>query len=175
MNQGSNCQHLLDHRKSKRVPEKISTSALLAPLIAQLVKNPPAMQEFNSWVRKIRWRRDRLPMSVYFGFPCGSAGKKSAYNVEDLGSIPGLGWCPGEGRGYPLQYSGLENSMDCIVHGVSKSWTQLSDFHFLLYWLCQSLWLCGSPQTAENSSIDGNTRPPDVPLEKSVCRSESNS
>ena len=50
------------------------------------------------------------------GFPCGSAGKKSAYNEGDLGLIPGLGRCPGEGKGYPLQYSGLENSIDCIVH-----------------------------------------------------------
>ena len=61
---------------------------------------------------------------------CDSAGKESTCNVEDLGSIPGLGRSPGEGKGYPLQYSGLENSMDCIVHGVTKSWTQLSDFHF---------------------------------------------
>ena len=66
------------------------------------------------------------------GFPCGSAGKESACNAEDLGSIPGLGKCPGEGKGYPLWYSGLENSMDCIVHEVAKSWTQLSDFHFQL-------------------------------------------
>ena len=49
-----------------------------------------------------------------------------------LGLIPGLGRSPEEGRDYPLQYSGLENSMDCIVRGVSKSWTQLSDFHFLI-------------------------------------------
>ena len=55
----------------------------------------------------------------------GPAGKKSAHNVGDLGSIPGLGRSPGEGNGYPLQYSGLENSMDCIVHGVAKSQTQL--------------------------------------------------
>ena len=51
-------------------------------------------------------------------------------NVGDLGSIPGLGRSPGEGKGYPLQNSGLENSMDCILHGVTKSQTQLSDFHF---------------------------------------------
>ena len=56
-------------------------------------------------------------------FPCGSAGKESACNVGDLGSIPGLGRCPGEGKGYPIQYSGLENSMDCIVLGVAKSQT----------------------------------------------------
>ena len=70
-----------------------------------------------------------LHTSEVLGFLCGSAGKESACNVGDLGSIPGLGRSPGEGKGYPLQYSGLENSMDCIVHGVSKSWTQLSDFH----------------------------------------------
>ena len=63
-------------------------------------------------------------------FPCGSAGKESACHAGDLGSIPGLERSPGEGKGYPLQYSGLENSMDCIVHGVTKSQTRLSDFHF---------------------------------------------
>ena len=63
-------------------------------------------------------------------FPCGSAGKESSCNVGDLGLIPGLGRSPGERNGYPLQYSGLENSMDCIVLGVTKSGTQLSDFHF---------------------------------------------
>ena len=62
--------------------------------------------------------------------PSGSAGKESICNVGDLGSISGLGRYPGEGKGYPLQYSGLENFMDCIVHGVAKSQTQLSNFHF---------------------------------------------
>ena len=51
-------------------------------------------------------------------------------NPHAMGSIPGLGRYPGEGNGYPLQYSGLENSMDCIVHGVAKNRTLLSDFHF---------------------------------------------
>ena len=68
-------------------------------------------------------------ISISLGFPCGLTGKESACNVGDLGLIPGLRRSPGEGKGYPLQYSGLENSMDCIVHGVKKSWTQLSDFH----------------------------------------------
>ena len=63
------------------------------------------------------------------GFPSGSAGKESVCNAGDLGSIPGLERSPGEGKGYPLQYSGLENSMDCTVHGVAKSQTRLSDFH----------------------------------------------
>ena len=95
----------------------------IASLIAQLVKNPPAMQEtsFNSWVRKIPWRRDRLPTPVFLGFPCGSAGKESACNVGDLGSIPELGRSPGEGKGYPLQYFDLQNFMDYIIHGVTKS------------------------------------------------------
>ena len=65
-----------------------------ASLVAQLIKNPPAM-----------------------------------------GSIPELGWSPGEGKGYPLQYSGLENSMDYTVHGVTKSRTRLTDIHFLLWFI----------------------------------------
>ena len=69
--------------------------------------------------------------SHVLGFPHGSAGKESTCNVGDLGSIPGLGRSPGEGKGYPFQYSGLENSMNCIVHGVARSQTQLSDFHFI--------------------------------------------
>ena len=72
---------------------------------------------------------DRLPIPVFLSFPCGSAGKESTCNARDMGSIPGLGRSPGEGKGYPFQYSGLENSMDCIVHGVAKSQTLLSDFH----------------------------------------------
>ena len=67
---------------------------------------------------------------LLWGFPCSSAGKESACNEGDLDSILGLGRSPGEGNGYPLQYSGLENSMHCIVHGVTKSWTRLSDFRF---------------------------------------------
>ena len=62
----------------------------------------------------------------------GSDGKEFACNAEDPGLIPGLRGSPGEGKGYPLQYSGLENSIDCIIHGVTKSWTRLSDFHFHL-------------------------------------------
>ena len=67
------------------------------------------------------------------GFPGVSAGKESTCNVGDPGSIPGLGRFPGEEKGYSLQYSDLENSMDCIVHGVTKSQPQLSDFHFHIY------------------------------------------
>ena len=68
-------------------------------------------------------------------FRCGSAGKESACNVGDLALIPGLGRSPGEGKGYPLRYSGLENSVDYILHGITKSWTGLSDFPFSLsFW-----------------------------------------
>ena len=67
------------------------------------------------------------------GFPCGSAGKESACNAGDPGSIPGLGRSPGEGKGHPLQYSGLENSMDCIVHGVART-------HVYLWWIHFDIW-----------------------------------
>ena len=82
-----------------------------ASLVAQLVKNLPACRKppFNSWVRKIPWRRDRLPTPVSLGFPGGSDGKESACNAGDLGSVPGLGRSLGGGNGYPLQYSCLEN------------------------------------------------------------------
>ena len=69
-------------------------------------------------------------VNLHTGFPGGSAGKESACSVEDLGSIPGLGRSPGGGKGCPLQDSCLENPMDCMVHGVTKSRTRLSDFHF---------------------------------------------
>ena len=65
-------------------------------------------------------------------FPGGSDGKESSCNAGNLGSILGLRRSPVEGNGYPLQYSGLEKSMDYIFHGVAKSWTWLRDFHFPL-------------------------------------------
>ena len=73
-----------------------------------------------------------LSFLLFSGFTCGSAGKESACNAGDLGSIPGLGRSPEEGKGYPPQYNGLEISKDCIVHGVTKSQTGLSDFHLFL-------------------------------------------
>ena len=76
---------------------------------------------FDSWVRKISWRRDKVPTPVFLGFPGGSAGKEFACNVDDLGLILRLAT--------QLQYSGLENSIDCIVHGVAKSQIQMRDFH----------------------------------------------
>ena len=80
------------------------------------------------------------------GFPCGSASKESACNVGDLDSIPGLGRSPGEGNGYPLQYSDLENSMDGIVHGVAESdMTERLSLHFTFSYL----WLYDQAPDAE--------------------------
>ena len=86
----------------------------------------------DSWVRKIPWRRDRLPTPVFLGFLGGLECKESACNVGDLGLIPGLGRSPGGGHGNPLQYSFLENPMDrgawwTTVHGVTKSRTRLNN------------------------------------------------
>ena len=67
------------------------------------------------------------------GFPRRSAGKESACNVGAPGLIPGLGRSPGEGKNYLLQYSGLENSMDCIVRWITKNQTLQSDFYFHLH------------------------------------------
>ena len=82
-----------------------------------------------------------LHTPVFLCFHCGSAGKESACNVGDLGSILGLGLgrSPREGNGCPLQYSGLENSMDCIVYGVAKSWTRLSNFHAIQVYMMKSV------------------------------------
>ena len=71
-----------------------------------------------------------MPGTV-LGFPGGSEGKVSACNAGDLGLIPGFGRSPGEGKATHSSYSGLENCMDCIVHGVTKSCRRrISEFHF---------------------------------------------
>ena len=76
---------------------------------------------------------------VHWAFPCAQLVKNPPAIQETLvrspGSIPGMGRSPGEGKGHPFQYSGLENSMDCIVLRVAKSWTRLSNFHFHVYWV----------------------------------------
>ena len=89
----------------------------------------------NSSIIKWIWISPTSSLVKSLGFPCGSAGKESVCNSGDLGFFPGLGKSPGEGNGYPLQYSGLENSTDCIVHGVAKSHIWLSDFHDLFQFL----------------------------------------
>ena len=77
-------------------------------------------------------------VSLLDSFPCGSAGKESACNAGDLGLIPGLGRSPGEGIGYPLQYSGLENSKDGVVPGVAESRARLRDFN--IHWRVSLKW-----------------------------------
>ena len=83
--------------------------------------------------------------SLFQGIPGGSAGKESTCSVGDLGSIPGMGRSSGEGKGYPLQSSGLENSTECIVHGVAKTCTRVSAFHFTSHFqpgsFGKALWL----------------------------------
>ena len=76
------------------------------------------------------------------GFPGGADGKAAVCSAGDLGSIPGLGRSPGEGKGYPLQYSGLENSMDCIDHGVANSQILLGDFHSFMFCFISCPILC---------------------------------
>ena len=121
---------------------------------------------------------DKLPTPVFLGFPCGSAGKESACNVGDLDSIPGLGRSSGEGKVYLLQYSGLENSMDCpwgckesdMTEQVSLEW--YSGFpHFLQFksefgnkelmiWVTVSSWSCfrwlyrASPSSAAKNIVN---------------------
>ena len=77
------------------------------------------------------WGRESPVCEEALCFPGDSGGKESTCNAGDLGLIPGLGRSSGEGKSYPLHYSGLENSMHCIVHGVIKSQTLLSNFHAL--------------------------------------------
>ena len=102
---------------------------------SSFVKNLPAKQE--TWVLILDQEnplKDRLPTPVFLGFPCGSAGKGSACNAEDVALIPGLGRSSGEGNSFPLQYSGLENFMDCISSWglkVSDTTEQLSLLLFM--------------------------------------------
>ena len=98
-------------------------------LIIYTQRNLSALSNFNNHVKG-------MP-DLEKGFPCRSAGKESTCNAGNLGSIPGLGRSPGEGKGYSLQYSGLENSMDCIVHGVVESETTEVTFTLTLKKKCK--------------------------------------
>ena len=100
-------------------------------LIPQLVKNlpvMPVMPRLDYWVEKICWRRDRLPTPVFLGFPCLTAGKESACKEDDLGSIPGLGIIPWRRARLPTPVFWPREFHE--LHGVAKSRTRLSDFHF---------------------------------------------
>ena len=126
-------KHFVEKEKqSHRVAQPSMTfnkaPTLSASLVAQLVKNPPPLQETPVPLLggKICWRRDRLPTPVFLSFSGGSDCKESACNVGGLGLVPELVRSSGEGNSYSLQYSGLENSMDrgawqATVHGVPKS------------------------------------------------------
>ena len=102
-----------------------------ASLVSLLVKSLPASRRpwLDFWVRKIPWRRDKLPTPVFLGFPCESAGKELTCNAGDLGLISGLGRSPGEGIRLPAPVFWPGEFHDCVAHGVAKSWTRLSNFH----------------------------------------------
>ena len=97
--------------------------------VAQLEKNPPACRrpQFDSWVGKFPWRRDRLSTLVFLGFPCGSGGKESACNAGDAGLIPEFGKSAGKGIGYPLQYSWASLVAQVVnnVPAMRETWIQL--------------------------------------------------
>ena len=90
-------------------------------MVAQLVKNHLQCGRPPLDFRKIYCRRDRLPTPLFLDFSGGSAGKESGYNAGDLCLIPGLGRSSGEEKDHPLQYSGPENSMDCVFLEIPKS------------------------------------------------------
>ena len=90
----------------------------------------------GDWIEKLFEEKNSLKCIKLLGFPESSVDKEFACNAGDTGSIPGLGRSAGGGKGYPLQYSALDNSMDCIVHGVPNSWTQLSNFHYTVLSIC---------------------------------------
>ena len=115
---------------SLKIPVWILNTDLSTPVERQApspTSLPPLhLQESEFW----QWENPGQSFKGNQGFPDSSVGKEFACNVGDLGSISGLGKSPIEGKGYPLQYSGLDNPMGCIAHRVTKSWTRLSDFHF---------------------------------------------
>ena len=103
---------------------------------------PGNLSDPGTELTSLHWQADSSPQSclgspdctqiilIIYHFPCGSAGKETTCNEGDLGLIPELGRSPGEGNSYPLQYSDLENSMDSIVHGVTKSGQDWLSLHF---------------------------------------------
>ena len=135
------CQSLrVDHNKLWKMLKEMGIIDHLSCLLRNLYAGQEAIVRTRhgknglvpNWEKCIPWRRHRLPSPVFLGFPCSSAGKESTCNMGDLGSTPELEISPGEGKNYPLQYSGLGNSMDCIVHGVAKSQTHWATFSFNL-------------------------------------------
>ena len=122
---------------TRATPQLLGREWVRTESIETDLKQPsPAFLELRSvsWETAFPWTGSREMALRWFkhipsSFTGGSAGKESACSAGDLGLIPGLGGPPGEGKGSPLQCAGLENSMECTVHGVAKSWTGLSNFH----------------------------------------------
>ena len=166
-------------------------SYVWSSLVAQMVKNPPqcGRSGFNPWVGKIAWKRKWQPTPVFF--PGESQGQRNLAGYSPLGhkeldmtewlrtaqqrlhqymnrQLPDIQAGFRKGRGTRYQIANI-----CWIMEKGREFQK--KYLFLLFWLCQSLWLCGSQWTVENSEKDGNARLPDLPLEKSVCRSGSHS
>ena len=106
------------------------------------------------------------------GFPCGSAGKESAYIARDLGLIRGLGRSPGEGNSYPLQYSGLENSMNCIVHGDHKELDRTERLSLSLTWPRGAVHFSASVQSPSYAPYWQSLTGSHQALGNGLCRSQ---
>ena len=116
------------------------------------VQNFNNNQEFKGNAHQLNWNCT-FKLMVFPNFPCGSAGKESTCNTGDLGSIPGLGWSPGEGKGYPLQYSGLENSMDSPWGHKESGTTEWLLLPYSFYVFLLSFWLLDSVLTLFEGKI----------------------
>ena len=146
----NNCQALhffFDLRQRRQgmrpVPPPLPAHGKLMTALLWTADSSPVQGWQQLWPTSWTWLGwGNLLLGYFFtSLSNSSACKESACNARDPSSIPGLGRSTGEERGYPLQYSGLENSMDWIVHEVQKSWTQLSDFHlaFITLYITDSL------------------------------------
>ena len=125
------------------MPPGFSVHVILQARILDWLDNSP-LHSILKYRFKTQWDITSPSLGCFyenkFYIPCGSVGKISPCQTGDLGSIPGLGRSPGEGRGCPFQYSGLENSIECIVHGVTKSRAWLNNFRFTSLHKTKSNW-----------------------------------
>ena len=135
----------------------------MASLKAQLIKNLPAICDtpFDSWVRKIHWRRDSLLTTVFLGFPAGSAGKESACNARDLGLIPGLGrslgWEDPLEKGKATHSSILAWRIPWTIQSIGSQRVRLSNFHFHTEGYLRN-WKAASPGERTDSSLQSRRR-----------------
>ena len=140
------CSYLLYHQIFRTILKILSWSQHLQKCIESAVRMVEIISNCQSGINDIshRWGSKNLPAALSMSFTSLLAQLvKNHMQHQTLGSIPGLGQFPGEGKGYPFQYSGLENSLDCIVHGVAKSQTWPSNFHFHFTFCIQMLWQLG--------------------------------